>query len=341
MQILILLLGLVLGGVIVYFVLQPRIKSTKEYDLQIEEQNKQLRIQNSKLQTEQYCQENKNRKLAERFLELSTSVASLETQEVEITSRIQQVKEQGEKNNEELFQKSYDLMQEKLSQAAENESSKFQEAQEIARNNYLEMLEELAEEHKHTLTIRNEELRQVEEKLAIMRAKADAAIAAAKREEEKLLEIDKYKVLISDTDLLEINRLREIAPYFRNSRPIYKIIWEGYYRNNTTDMINRVVGTGTRTGIYRLTNMTNQKTYIGQAVDIAERFKQHIKCGLGIDTPSNMLYKAMLKDGVENFTFEVIEECDRCQLNDRETYYIDFYRSQEHGYNMSKGGARK
>ena len=54
-----------------------------------------------------------------------------------------------------------------------------------------------------------------------------------------------------------------------------------------------------------------------------------------------MLYKAMLKDGVENFTFEVIEECDRSQLNDRETYYIDFYRSQEHGYNMSKGGSKK
>lgn len=106
-----------------------------------------------------------------------------------------------------------------------------------------------------------------------MRAKADAAIAAAKREEEKLLEIDKYKILVSEADLLEINRLREIAPYFRNPRPIYKIIWEGYYRNNTTDMINRVVGTGTRTGIYRLTNMTNQKSYIGQAVDMAERFK--------------------------------------------------------------------
>ena len=64
-------------------------------------------------------------------------------------------------------------MQEKLSQAAENESSKFQEAQEIAKNNYLEMLEELAEEHKHILAVRSEELRQVEEKLAIMRAKAE------------------------------------------------------------------------------------------------------------------------------------------------------------------------
>ena len=75
--------------------------------------------------------------------------------------------------------------------------------------------------------------------------------------------------------------------------------------------------------------------------DISERFKQHIKCGLGIDTPSNTLYTAMMKDGVENFTFEVLEECDRATLNDREKYYISFYRAQEHGYNMSRGGARE
>jgi hypothetical protein len=139
---------------------------------------------------------------------------------------------------------------------------------------------------------------------------------------------------------LEINRLREIAPYFRNARAIYKIVWESYYRNLTTEMVNRVVGAGTHTGVYKLTNLKNQKVYIGQAVDIGERFKQHTKCGLGIDTPSNMLYAAMIKDGVENFTFEVLEECERGQLNDREKYYIDFYRAQEHGYNMSKGGAR-
>lgn len=53
-----------------------------------------------------------------------------------------------------------------------------------------------------------------------------------------------------------------------------------------------------------------------------------------------MLYAAMMKDGVENFTFEVLEECGRGELNDREKYYIDFYRAQEYGYNMNKGGAR-
>ena len=202
-------------------------------------------------------------------------------------------------------------------------------------------MEESGTELAETLAQKLTELANVKTELAELRAKADAAIEAAKREEEKRLEIDKYKILVTDLDLLEINRLREIAPYFRNARAIYKIIWESYYRNLTNEMINRVIGAGTHTGIYKLTNTLNQKVYIGQAVNLSERWKEHIKCGLGIDTPANILYTAMLKDGVENFTFEVLEECERTQLNNRETYYIAFYRSQEHGYNMSRGGARQ
>ena len=231
-------------------------------------------------------------------------------------------------------------MQEKLSQAAEQLSKEYQELEEKCKSEYLAILEENSEGLAAALAERLEEIRLTQEELDVLRAKADAAIAAAKREEEKLLEIDKYKILVTDLDLLEINRLREIAPYFRNARAIYKIIWESYYRNLTTEMINRVIGSGTHTGIYKLTNLKNQKTYVGQAVNLSDRWKDHVKAGLGIDTPSNMLYAAMMEDGVENFTFEVIEECERSQLNDREKYYIAFYRSQEHGYNMSRGGAR-
>ena len=142
-------------------------------------------------------------------------------------------------------------------------------------------------------------------------------------------------------DLLEINRLREIAPYFRNPRAIYKIIWESYYRNLTTELINRVVGVSPKTGVYKITNINNEKVYIGQAADVSNRWKDHIKAGLGIDTPNNKLYAAMMEDGVENFTFELLEECKREELNNRETYWIEYYQSQDWGYNMTKGGARK
>ena len=323
-----------------YFILRPKLQATKEIDTRTEEQNAQLkeeeRVLSGHIRQLQDCINQTGLELQEQKLSLN----KLQVEERELTKHIQETRELIDKDNEIVYQKSFDLMQEHLSQAAEQEAEKFQEAQRIAEEEYLQALEDIALETAAALASKREEIRLTEEKLAVLRAKADAAIAAAKREEEKLLEIDKYKILVSELDLLEINRLREIAPYFRNARAIYKIIWESYYRNLTTEMVNRVVGAGTRTGVYKLTNLTNQKVYIGQAVDIGERFKQHTKCGLGIDTPSNMLYAAMLKDGVENFTFEVLEECERGQLNDREKYYIDFYRAQEHGYNMSRGGAR-
>jgi hypothetical protein len=71
---------------------------------------------------------------------------------------------------------------------------------------------------------------------------------------------------------------------------------------------------------------------------VADRWKQHIKCGLGIDTPAqNKLYKAMLKDGVTNFTFELLEQCDRQLLNDKERFYINLYQAYEFGYNSTSG----
>jgi hypothetical protein len=47
--------------------------------------------------------------------------------------------------------------------------------------------------------------------------------------------------------------------------------------------------------------------YIGQSVNISDRFKQHVKCGLGIDAPAtNKLYNNMQEYGVWNFSFEIL-----------------------------------
>lgn len=114
-------------------------------------------------------------------------------------------------------------------------------------------------------------------------------VAANAREEAKKLETNKYKLTISDTDLLEIKALNEVKALLRNKRAISKAIWENYYRTPTTELITRIIGTGTHIGIYRITNLLNGKSYIGQSVNLGERWKQHIKCGLGIDTPANNL----------------------------------------------------
>ena len=75
--------------------------------------------------------------------------------------------------------------------------------------------------------------------------------------------------------------------------------------------------------------------YVGQAVSISERWRQHIKRGLGAETPTNnKLYPAMQKFGVENFSFEMIEECERSKLNEREDYWQEFFKAKEFGYSI-------
>ena len=78
--------------------------------------------------------------------------------------------------------------------------------------------------------------------------------------------------------------------------------------------------------------------YIGQSIDVYKRWNDHCKCGLGIDTPpGNKLYKAIQEDGLENFTFELLEECSREELDAKERYFIQLYQAKEFGFNGNEG----
>ena len=98
-------------------------------------------------------------------------------------------------------------------------------------------------------------------------------------------------------------------------------------------------------GIYKVTNQINNKSYIGQSKHIEARWRQHHTEPFNInsDTYDVIFYKAIRKYGIENFIFEVIEECDESMLNEREKYWIAKYNTyvnapNSNGYNMTRGG---
>jgi hypothetical protein len=45
----------------------------------------------------------------------------------------------------------------------------------------------------------------------------------------------------------------------------------------------------------------------------------------------------MLTFGVENFSFEVIEECPVDELNKQEKYWIEYFHGKDYGYNVTGG----
>ena len=86
-------------------------------------------------------------------------------------------------------------------------------------------------------------------------------------------------------------------------------------------------------GIYCIENTINQKKYIGQSIDIYRRWKQHQSgtTGCAIST-------AIVKYGINNFSFKILELCNQQLLNEREVYWIEYYDTYNNGYNETKGG---
>jgi len=84
-------------------------------------------------------------------------------------------------------------------------------------------------------------------------------------------------------------------------------------------------------GIYKITS-PNNKIYIGQSKDIKLRFYYY---SIKSCFRQRKLYYSLNKYGVENHIFEVIEECNIEQLNERERYYQDLYNViGENGLNL-------
>lgn len=89
-------------------------------------------------------------------------------------------------------------------------------------------------------------------------------------------------------------------------------------------------------GIYKITNLINGKCYIGQSTNIKRRWNNHKSDSVNIKSPhyNYHLYRAFRKYGIENFSFEIIEECCVKDLDEKEQYYIDEYDSINMGYNQ-------
>lgn len=92
------------------------------------------------------------------------------------------------------------------------------------------------------------------------------------------------------------------------------------------------------TGIYCIYNLVNRKCYVGQAVDIEKRWKQHRqKLNSGKHYNAH-LQRAWNQYGENSFQFMVLEYCTEDKLNELEVQYIDECDAYENGYNMTMGG---
>lgn len=88
-------------------------------------------------------------------------------------------------------------------------------------------------------------------------------------------------------------------------------------------------------GIYKITNPRG-KIYIGQSIDIKRRFT-HYK-NLKEIKKQRKIYYSIKKYGYDYHKFEILEICNRNELNEKEKYWIKFYNCCNRGLNISEGG---
>lgn len=324
----------------------------KDNQLNTEYQNKinTLQAQNNELYAEQQQviqqintekqnwekeKSDKNLELIQQTKELEIEVRGLETKRDNI---IQTLEQEAKESGKIFKQQQIQIAEEQIESAKKEMTKEYEEATENAKDTYLEVIADLVREVNEKYAVSSKELEEALAKLADIQAKTSAAIEVNKRAELEKSEKDFYRLQLSDVDLEEIARLRSVAPYLRDKEPLNKVIYKCYYEKPYTDLVGRVFNGRKPSGIYKITNLQNGKCYIGQATNIPERWRQHIKRGVGADTPTqNKLYPAMLEIGVENFMFEVVEECKGTELTPKEKYWTDFYGAQTYGYVVKKG----
>ena len=218
-----------------------------------------------------------------------------------------------------------------LKQVAKDNEVKLQEEYDNAAQQYKDKLayvKETCDAEKAIIEFDLESLKQTRHKV----------IELWREEEQNKNQLNGYKLNITPQDKKDIQLLQNIQLQFSHPRVISKLIWQTYFQPLAKQQFTMILGNSSVCGIYKITNILDNRCYIGQSVDIYKRWCDHCKCGCGMDTPkNNKLYAAMLENGIENFTFELLEECPREELNKKETFYINLYESNDYGYNITKG----
>lgn len=322
------IVAFIVGIGVQYFNDKKKLEAVQEYNGAIEVANEKLALENENLTHYKNC------------LEGDIKIMQLEEQHYigkikGLDESLRQAEESAKDAADRFYQQSMQAAQERFEYALEQESAKYQQTVEDFEKELADIKTAGAAALSEDLVKKQEAIQQAESVLSEMQAKVAAAVQASKRAEEMLTEKNFYRIQLSEIDIDEIEKLRSVEPYLRDKEPLNKVIWKVYYEKPTNDLIGRVIGSGTHTGIYKITNIDSQKCYVGQAANLADRWKQHIKRGVGADAPTrNKLYPAMRELGPENFTFEIVEECERSLLDSREDYWQEYFKAKEFGYSI-------
>ena len=190
------------------------------------------------------------------------------------------------------------------------------------------LLEKIRELSQKAYDENNQELVQLKESISKNIQELDK-LTNIKIQLEQNINILKNEQNAINAEILRRREVEEKQDFFRICLTNeIKLIYNEFIRR-PRDLMEKRVLKGSVSGIYKITRLKTGEIYIGRSTDVMKRWTEHVKSSLGIGTIAHSyLHTVMAQDGLDQFTFELIEQCEKTQLNAREKFYIDFYGSK-------------
>ena len=171
-----------------------------------------------------------------------------------------------------------------------------------------------------------EQVNQIKKELDDFSEKQAAINEAIRRKRELEEAEDFFRINVPEEDQEDIEVFNTIAPRLRNKEALNKLIFSVFIQRPMDEMIKRITGGREISGIYKITYLKTGEAYIGKTTNMKKRWSEHVKSALDIGTIAHSSFHNRLrKDGLWNYTFEILEEVPKENLTEREKFYIKLY----------------
>lgn len=334
-------ISVILLIIFIVFILIIKNKHKKQLLNLSNETVKQIAKEKIKELTKEYNKIEEYYKNERIRLEEEYKITTLNLQK--LNDNINEIKRKGKEIAEQEVSEYKQQKYEEIKYRLETEEKEAKRKIDYEINEYKKVLEESSKEIevqalKHQkelldqLDILTDEIKDYEKKREVI----NKQILMEREAKEKA---DFYRIVVSDYDIEDLKLISQIEQNFHNKEVLNRAVFDTYIKKPMSEMIKRVLEGRSPSGIYMITNTLTNEIYIGRAVSIDKRWQEHCKSCFNLGTIAHStLHTRMAKEGIWNFTFQILEEVPKEKLSEREKYWINFYHSKDYGMNEKAGG---
>lgn len=242
-----------------------------------------------------------------------------------------------------FFENQKQLRQSEMDTDFERQERERKESLELRMKQFTDQTQEKVNKAEADARVEIEKLKQAQDEIAAVtlhqEERFEALLLPLQQYEKEKQERLFYTIQVPDEYKEDINFLiTTVSQKIQHPDIINKLVWAEYVKPYIDETFKRA-NIKDEPGIYKITDLETGKCYIGKSTNMKKRIADHFKSSIGIKTIADQaVHHEIWRTGFWNWTIEPIIYCDKDELNDLEKYYIDFFKSQEFGYNKNIGG---